>query len=196
MNAETDSSYLDPEVLSRIKGLDLRARLIVEGYVSGMHRSPYHGVSVEFAEHREYVPGDDLRHVDWKVWGRSDKYYLKQYEEETNLLVHMAVDTSESMRYRSKHVSMSKLQYAECVAASLSYLTLQQQDSVGLTTFDEEIRKHVRASSNASHLNQLIHALEQSVPEQKSTIGPILHTLAERLAHRELVIILLSLIHI
>ena len=193
MNVETDSSYLDPEVLSRIKGLDLQARLIVEGYVSGMHRSPYHGVSVEFAEHREYVPGDDLRHVDWKVWGRSDKYYLKQYEEETNLLVHMALDTSESMRYRSTQVSMSKLQYAECVVASLAYLTLQQQDSVGLTTFDEEIRKHVRASSNASHLNQLLHALEQSIPEQKSTIGPILHTLAERLAHRELVIILSDL---
>ena len=171
MDTQTSADLLDAEAISRAESLGLHARYVVEGYMSGEHKSPYRGFAVEFAQHREYSPGDDTRHVDWKVWGRSDKYYLKQYEEETNLIVHMALDTSESMRYRSTQVSMSKLQYAECVVASLAYLTLQQQDSVGLTTFDEEIRKHIRASSNASHLNQLIHALEQSVPEQKSTIG-------------------------
>ena len=115
-------------------------RLIVEGYVSGLHRSPYHGFSIEFAEHREYAPGDDLRYVDWKVFGKTDKYYLKQFEEETNLVCYLVLDTSESMRYQSDAAPLSKLEYAKCVAAALAYLILQQQDSVGLVTFDREIR--------------------------------------------------------
>ena len=134
------SKYLDPQTLAKLQGLELRARLIVEGYVSGVHRSPYHGFSIEFAEHREYAQGDDLRYVDWKVFGKTDKFYLKQYEEETNLVSYMLLDTSESMRYRSADAPMSKLEYAQCVAASLAYLILQQQDSVGLVTFDNEIR--------------------------------------------------------
>ena len=114
--------FLNPQTLARLKGLELRARTIVEGYVAGVHKSPYHGFSVEFAEHREYVPGDDLRYVDWKVFGKSDKFYLKQYEQETNLISYLVLDTSESMRYQGPQAAMSKLEYAQCVAASLAYL--------------------------------------------------------------------------
>ncbi len=148
---ESNLKFLDPRTLAKLHGLELRARSIVEGYVSGVHRSPYHGFSIEFAEHREYTQGDDLRYVDWKVFGRTDKFYLKQYEEETNLVSYMLVDTSESMRYQSADAALSKLEYAECVAASLSYLILQQQDSVGLVTFDNEIRAiMIRSNSNPS----------------------------------------------
>jgi uncharacterized protein (DUF58 family) len=173
--------------------LELRARSIVEGYVSGVHRSPYHGFSIEFAEHREYAQGDDLRYVDWKVFGKTDKYYLKQYEEETNLVSHMLIDTSESMRYRSADAPLSKLEYAQCVAASLSYLILQQQDSVGLVTFDSEVRALINASANPSHLKQLLYVMENSRPQRKTRTGPIFHDLAERLKRRGLVLILSDL---
>ncbi len=185
--------YLDPQTLSKLHGLELRARSIVEGYVSGVHRSPYHGFSIEFAEHREYSPGDDLRFVDWKVYGKTDKFYLKQYEQETNLVSYLLLDTSESMRYRSDAAAMSKLEYAQCVAAALAYLILQQQDSVGLATFDNEIRSLIRPSSNPSHLNQLLHVMENCQPEQKTRTGPIFHDLAERLKRRGLVLILSDL---
>ncbi|HZZ73046.1 MAG TPA: DUF58 domain-containing protein [Pirellulales bacterium] len=182
-------NYLNPSTLARLHGLELRARLIVEGYVSGVHRSPFHGFSIEFAEHREYVPGDDLRYVDWKVFGKTDKIYLKQYEEETNLVSYLLLDTSESMRYQSDGAPLSKLEYAQCAAAALSYLILQQQDSVGLVTFDREVRALVRASSNPSHLKQLLHVMEESRPERKTSTGPIFHDLAERLKKRGLVLI-------
>lgn len=186
---ENYQKYLDPEILARLEGLQLRARMIVEGYVSGVHRSPYHGFSIEFAEHREYAPGDDLRYVDWKVFGRTDKVYLKQFEEETNQVCYLLMDTSESMRYQSDAVAMPKLEYARCVAAALSYLILQQQDSVGLVTFDREVRALVRESSNPSHLKQLLHVMEQSRPERKTATGPIFHGLAERFKKRGIVVI-------
>jgi len=179
--------------LAKLQGLELRARSIVEGYVSGVHRSPYHGFSIEFAEHREYAQGDDLRYVDWKVFGKTDKFYLKQYEEETNLVSHMLIDTSESMRYRSADAPLSKLEYAQCVAASLSYLILQQQDSVGLVTFDSEVRALINASANPSHLKQLLYVMENSRPQRKTRTGPIFHDLAERLKRRGLVLILSDL---
>ncbi len=185
--------YLDPKVLSRLNGLALRAKLVVEGYVSGVHRSPFHGFSVEFAEHREYAPGDDLRYLDWKVFGRTDKFYLKQYEEETNLACHLLVDTSESMTYRSEAASMSKLDYACCAAASLAYLILHQQDSVGLVTLDRTIRSLVRPSANPSHLEQLIAVMEGAVPEKKTALGPIFHELAGRFGKRGIVIVLSDL---
>ena len=190
---ENSQQYLDPKVLARLEGLQLRARLIVEGYVSGVHRSPYQGFSIEFAEHREYAPGDDLRYVDWKVFGRTDKIYLKQFEEETNQVSNVLLDTSESMRYQSDGAPMSKLEYAQCVAAALSYLILQQQDSVGLVTFDREVRALVRASSNPSHLKQILHVMETSVPERKTQTGPIFHDLAERLKKRGIVLVLSDL---
>jgi uncharacterized protein (DUF58 family) len=152
--SSTDPGFLDPQVLARIQGLELRARRVVEGYVAGLHRSPFHGFSVEFAEHREYTPGDDLRYVDWKVFGKTDKVYLKQYEEETNLISYPLLDVSESMRYRSPEAPMSKLEYGQCIAASLAYLVLQQRDSVGLVTFDDAVRKFIRPSSNPSQLKK------------------------------------------
>src|SRR3954463_5791007 len=148
---ENYQKYLDPRTLASLQGLDLQARLVVEGYVAGLHKSPYHGFSVEFAEHREYVAGDDIRHVDWKVWSKTDKYYLKQYEEETNLLAYLLLDTSESMAYASAG-NVSKLQYAQFAAASLAYMILQQQDSAGLATFDEQVRRYLRPSGQPSHL--------------------------------------------
>ena len=190
---EDSRKYLDPKILARLKGLRLRARLIVEGYVSGVHRSPFHGFSIEFAEHREYAPGDDLRYLDWKVFGRTDKYYLKQFEEETNLICYLLLDTSESMRYQSPAAAMSKLEYAQCAAASLAYLILQQQDSVGLVTFDQEIRALVRASSNPSHMEQLVRVMEESAPERKTATGAIFHELAERLKKRGIIIVLSDL---
>src|SRR4029078_5726731 len=156
---ESNPKFLDPRTLAKLQGLELRARSIVEGYVSGVHRSPYHGFSIEFAEHREYAQGDDLRYVDWKVFGKTDKFYLKQYEEETNLVSHMLIDTSESMRYRSADAPLSKLEYAQCVAVSFSYLILQQQDGVGLVTFDTEVRALINASANPSHLQQSLHVM-------------------------------------
>jgi len=183
--------YLDPVTLAKIEGLDLKARLIVEGYIAGLHKSPYQGSSVEFAEHREYAPGDDIKHVDWKVWSRTDKLYLKQYEEETNLITYLLLDTSESMRYRSNGVS--KLDYARYIAAALAYLVLKQQDSVGLATFDFEVRNFLRPSSHASHLKQLLHLMDTTAAAQKTNVATIFHDLAERFKKRGLVIILSDL---
>src|SRR5688500_6937843 len=129
------SPLLDPRTLARLEGLELRARRIVEGYVAGLHRSPYQGFSNEFAEHREYVPGDDLRYVDWKVFGKSDRFSLRQFEEEINLICYLLLDTSESMQYQGPSAPISKLAYAHCAAASLAYLVLRHLDSVGLVTF-------------------------------------------------------------
>ncbi len=181
--------YLNPQTLAKLHGLEVRRDRSSKGYVAGVHRSPYHGFSIEFAEHREYSPGDDLRYVDWKVFGKTDKFYLKQYEEETNLVSYLLLDTSESMRYQSAAAPMSKLEYAQCVAASLAYLILQQQDSVGMVTFDNEIRSLVRPSGNPSHLKQLLHVMENTVAERKTQTGPIFHELAERLKRRGLVLI-------
>jgi len=190
----TDSpNYLDPAILARLKGLALRARLIVEGYVSGMHRSPFHGFSIEFAEHREYSPGDDLRYLDWKVFGRTDKYYLKQFEEETNLICYLLLDISESMQYKSAAAALSKLEYARCAAAALAYLILHQQDSAGLATFDNQIRALVRAVSTPSHIEQLAHVMEEAPGRRKTATGLIFHELAERLKKRGIVIVLSDL---
>lgn len=185
--------YLSPETLSKLSGLELKARLIVEGFVSGMHRSPFHGYSVEFAEHREYVPGDDLRYVDWKVYGKSDRYYLKQFEEETNFACHILVDTSESMLYRSDQAAISKLDYATYVAAALAYLIVQQQDAVGLATFDSQVQRVLRPSSQPSQVKQICHVLEQTPARGETALGPILHDLAERVRKRGLIILLSDL---
>lgn len=190
---ENYQKYFDPETLARLEGLRLRARRIVEGYVAGLHRSPYHGHSIEFAQHRQYAPGDDLRYVDWKVYGRTDKYYLKQFEEETNLICELLLDTSQSMLYRSDEVAETKLDYARRAAALLAYLVLQQQDSVGLVTFDREVRAVVRPSANASHLQEIVHVLDRASPAEKTSIGPIFHELAERFTKRGVVLILSDL---
>lgn len=190
---ETSPNYFDPQILARLEGLPLRARRIVEGYVAGVHRSPFHGFSIEFAEHREYAPGDDLRYLDWKVFGRTDKFYLKQFEEETNLVCSLVLDTSESMGYQSAAAPMSKLDYARCIAAALAYLVLRQQDSVGLVTFDREVRASLRASSNPSQWEPLIRVMEESSPREKTAAGAIFHDLAERIRRRGIVVVLSDL---
>ncbi len=190
---ESYQKYLNPRTLAELKGLELKARMIVEGYVSGLHKSPYHGFSIEFAEHREYVQGDDLRYVDWKVFGKSDRFYLKQYEEETNFACYFLLDTSESMLYRSEKAPVSKLAYAQYVCAALSYLILKQQDAVGLATYDNAVRNFVRAGSQPSHLKQICHVMDISGAKGESSMGPIFHDLAERIKKRGLVVILSDL---
>ena len=184
---------LDPRTLAKLKGLHLRAQHIVEGYVAGLHRSPYHGFSIEFAEHREYAPGDDLRYVDWKVFGRTDKFYLKQYDDETNLICHIVLDVSESMSYRGPNAPSPSLSTLSPLAAALAWLVLQQQDAIGLVTFDEQIRASVRASSNPSHLQQIFQVLESAPLEAETAAGPIFHELAERMKKRSVVVILSDL---
>jgi uncharacterized protein (DUF58 family) len=186
--------YLEPKTLARISALDLRARLIVEGLMTGMHRSPYQGISVEFAQHRPYVPGDDIRHVDWKVLGRSDKVYLKQYLEETNLHLICVVDASESMGYSSidagDGTQWSKYDHATAIAASLSYMAIQQQDSAGLAVFDSELKKYFKPSNAASQWKTITHELTLVPRLKKTSMGKILDQLAEKLHHRSLIVIL------
>jgi len=187
---QSSPTSLDPKTLAKLKGLQLRARHIVEGYVAGLHRSPYHGFSIEFAEHREYAPGDDLRYLDWKVLGRTDKLYLKQYEDETNLICYLVLDISESMRYRGPDSPLSKFEYAQCIAAAMAWLVLQQQDSVGLVSFDNEIRASVSPNSNATHLAQVMRIMESATLRAKTATGPIFHELADRFHKRGVVVIL------
>lgn len=181
--------YLDPHTLARIKDLELQARTIIEGLVSGTHKSPFQGVSVEFAEHREYVPGDDIRHIDWKLYGKSDKFFLKRYEQETNLVCNLVLDTSESMKYKSGDTS--KLLYASRVAAALAYLIIHQQDNVGMVFFEDKIRYQVQPSSQPSHLKQILHLLAVCQPANvQSRVGKVLHELADRFRKRSLVILI------
>ncbi len=180
--------YLDPKTLAKITKLDLLARLVVEGYISGLHKSPYHGFSVEFADHRKYVPGDDVKHIDWRVYAKSDRYYIKQYEEETNLRCTILLDISESMSYGSGEVT--KQEYACFVAASLTYLLLQQQDSVGLATFDNEVRQFIPPKSTPGQLRLLLHEMDVISPERKTRMDLIFHDVAERIARRGMVLII------
>ncbi len=159
-----------PALLARLSGLELRARTIVEGMLAGRHRSPHHGFSVEFAEHREYARGDDLRYVDWKLYGKSDRYFLKQFEEETNFTCHVLLDVSESMRYRSAGAALSKLEYAAAIAAALAYVILRQQDAVGLMTFDTRIQHVLRASGTPTHFDALLRMMEECEPSRVATV--------------------------
>ena len=183
-------NYLNSDILSSITNLDLRARRIVEGFISGLHKSPFRGFSVEFAEHREYSPGDEIKHIDWKVWGKSDRYVIKEYEEETNLSCTILLDISESMRYGSG--SITKLDFAGLVAASLSYLLLKQKDSVGIAYFDDTLRKHFRPSNRMSHLRDMLTYLAEEVhPTQKTDVATTFHRVAEE-SHRRGMFILIS----
>ena len=183
-------NYLDPKVLNRITRLEVRARTVVEGFISGLHKSPFHGYSVEFATHREYVPGDDIKHIDWKVWARADRLYVKQYEEETNLRSTLLVDASRSMRYGGADGGMRKFDYACTVAASLAYLLQQQQDAVGLVTFDTEIRRKLPASSHPTHLKLLLHELANTQPDNRTDVADVFHRLAEQITKRGLVVLI------
>jgi len=180
--------YLDPLTLAKVRGLELQARLVVEGYLSGMHKSPYHGFSVEFAQHREYVPGDDIKHIDWKVYGRTGRFYLKQYDEETNLVCWLLLDISDSMRYGSKDVT--KYDYSCMAAAALAYLVMQQSDSVGLVTFDNQVRTFLKPSSQPSQLKEIIRIMNQGAGQAKTRMAPLFHDLAERINRRAVLFVI------
>jgi uncharacterized protein (DUF58 family) len=189
--AEESARLLDPETLNRLSGLEVTARHIVEGFMSGLHDSPYKGSSVEFAEHREYVPGDDIRRLDWKVYAKSDRFYIKEYEEETNLKAYIVLDTSRSMEFKSD--GMSKLEYGKQLAAALSYLIWRQQDQFALITFDEKVRTFLPPQSNQAHLRTIFRALVEAESREKTDVGVIFHEIAERLRHRSLVVIISDL---
>jgi len=198
MSIETRTSdyrkFLDPRTLARIGGLDLRARLIVEGLMTGMHRSPYQGISVEFAQHRPYTPGDDTRHVDWKQYAKTDKIYLKQYLQETNLHLICIVDASESMGYGSVkgegNTTWTKYDHATAIAASLSYMAIQQQDSVGLAIFDQALSRYFKPSNSPGQWKVVVNELQQVPRWNKTNTGKILDQIAEKLNHRSLIVIL------
>ena len=184
--------FLHPEAIKRISRLELRARHIVEGFLSGMHRSPYFGQSVEFLQHREYAIGDDLRHVDWKVWARQDRLYVKQYEEDTNMRCTLLVDVSNSMRYGNG--ALDKYEYACTVAASLAYLILRQQDSVGSVSFDERVRIKVPTRAKHNHILSIIESLNVSEPADKTNLYGMFRDIAESYPRRGMMIVVSDLL--
>jgi uncharacterized protein (DUF58 family) len=187
-----DVRFLDPAVIARLGSMELKARTVVEGFLSGLHRSPYKGFSVEFAEYRQYMPGDDLATLDWKVYARSDRHYVKRFEEETNLECHLLLDVSASMGYRGG-AAMSKLEYGSVLAASLAYLMSRQRDATGLIQFDETIGPRLPASARPGHLNAILLALDRIAPGAKSNVGRPLHQLADALTKRSLVVLISDL---
>ena len=184
--------FLDPAVLSRVGRLDLRARQVVEGYLTGLHASPFFGHSVEFVQHREYTPGDDIRHLDWKVWSKSDRFYIKQYEAETNLRSTLLVDCSASMSYGD--AKWNKREYACTAAACLAHLLIGQQDSVGMMAHDADMRQVVPAQSSARHLEVILGALESSRPGNATNILGLLRRAAENIPQRGLVVLFSDLL--
>ena len=184
--------YLKPEAVARLKNLNLVARSVVEGFISGLHRSPYHGFSVEFAEHREYTPGDNIKYLDWLALARTDRYFVKEFEEETNLRSYILLDVSGSMGYGSGS-GLTKFEYGCHLAASLAYLMVRQQDSVGLVTFDREIRHFIPPRGTTPHLNVLLKTLEESKPGSVTQVSNIFHRLAETIKRRSLIIIISDL---
>ncbi len=184
--------FLHPETLQRIARLDLRARHVVEGFLAGMHRSPYFGQSVEFLQHRGYTWGDDLRFVDWKVWAKQDRFYVKQFAEDTNLRATLLVDVSGSMRYGSG--ALNKYEYASTVAVSLAYLLLQQQDAVGCAAFDDRVRIATAQRTKRNHLESIIQALDISQPENKTDIYAILRAAAETYPRRGIMVLISDLL--
>ena len=190
--------FLDPKTIAKISQLDLRARYIVEGFLTGMHKAPTFGQSVEFVQHREYVEGDDLRHVDWTVWSKTDRYYIKQYEAETNLRANIVVDASESMLYGAdRHKTagtLHKYDYAATAAACLTYLTIKQQDSAGLITFDADVRSVLPPRSSQQHLDAVVKALHVSKPKEKTDPLKIMKRVAETMPARGLVVLFSDLL--
>jgi uncharacterized protein (DUF58 family) len=183
--------FLAPEVLARISSLELIARSVVEGFIAGLHRSPYLGFSTDFAEHRPYMPGDDLRHLDWKLLGRTDRLYIKKYQGDTNARIHLLVDSSASMGYASGEVS--KLQYAQYLASSLAFLGVRQHDSVGLIAFDEQVVEHVPPGSRSGHLRTILGVIERLAPGRGTTIAQLLNRTAELLTRRGIVVLISDL---
>ena len=192
MNSIDKRKYLDPLILAKIDNMALRARLVVEGYLIGQHKSPYHGFSVEFAEHRAYGSGDEIRHIDWKLYGKTDRYYVKRYEEETNLRSYILLDTSQSMTYGSG--AITKLEYGSYLSAALTHLMLNQRDAMGLVLFDEKIRKFIPPRAAPSHANIIMGALDKIQSANDTQIRPTLDYMAERIKKRGLVILISDLL--
>jgi uncharacterized protein (DUF58 family) len=200
---------LDSETINQAEALGLSARQVVEGYMSGEHPSPFRGFSIEFTQHREYVSGDDLRHLDWKVLGRTDRYYLKQYEQETNFVAHLLLDASESMRYSSQRskaaasqssrfsktprATLSKLEYAKRMAACLSYLILYQRDAVAVGIFDQAIKEQIPRTGNLSSIHDIMLMLARFNPTGQTAIGQVLHDLAGQIRRKGIVILISDL---
>ncbi|MEE2708475.1 MAG: DUF58 domain-containing protein [Gemmatimonadota bacterium] len=184
--------FLDPVTISKLTRLDLKARLVVEGFIAGLHRSPYHGFSVEYAQHRQYMPGDPIKYIDWKVFAKSDRFYVKEYEEETNLKSYIFLDVSASMGYSSEGIS--KLEYGKYLAAALTYLMLSQQDSVGLVLYDERVRQYVPPRAVGSQLHTVLQQLNRADPQAGTSSRTTFHALAERIKRRGLIIIISDLL--
>jgi len=190
---------VDPDAMSKIGRMDLLARQRVEGFITGRHQSPFRGHSVEFAQHREYTPGDDLRNLDWRVFGRLDRYCIKQYVEETNLRATLLLDASGSMAYRGELAvtrggrPLSKFEYARYMAACLTRMLMSQQDAVGLVTFDTAVRRYLPARTRANHMSVLLEEMYNTAPGEETSLAPVFHEIAERIHRRGLVIILSDL---
>lgn len=182
-------TYLNPATISKLNSLELKARMVVEGFMVGLHKSPYHGFSAEFSQHRPYMQGDDLKSVDWKVYGKTEKYYIKQYEEETNLKSHIILDTSKSMDFKSGN-NLSKLSYSIILAAALSYLMIKQQDAVGLALYSEKINKILPPKASRTYLQEILKHLSSLTAADKTNTASSLGEIAEKIKRRGLVIII------
>ena len=190
--SNTYKEYLNPTVISKIENLSLRAKLVVEGFIIGMHKSPYHGFSVELSEHRPYGFGDEIKFIDWKLWAKTDRFYIKQFEEETNLKCHIVLDKSASMEYGSDKIN--KFDYSKTLTAALIYLMIKQQDAVGLTMFDDSIDTMIKPKSKISHLNSLLKAMHKTKTGGETSISKLLHTLAESITKKGLIILISDLL--
>jgi len=186
----TVSPLLEPRYLAAVSKMELVAKQVMDGYVQGLHKSPHIGFALDFAQHRQYVPGDDIKRIDWRVYAKADRYYIKQYEVTTNLKAFIALDASGSMAYHGSNALMSKFRYGQFIAACLTYLILHQQDSCGLITFDNKIRDFLPPRSASSHLLPITRALDATHAGEESTIAPQLHDIAERIGSRAMVIII------
>jgi len=184
--------YLNPQIVSKLSRMDIVARLVVEGFITGLHKSPYHGFSVEFTEDRQYMPGDPVRHIDWKAYGKSERLYVKQFAAETNLKAYILLDASGSMGFSSEQVS--KFRYGCCLAAALSYLMIRQKDAVGLAIFDEQIRSYIPPRSVESHLSTILKELDATRTSSGTQVNRVFHQLAERIKRRGLVIVISDLL--
>jgi len=184
--------YFDKNLVTRLANVRFFSRLVVEGAISGLHKSPFKGFNVEFAEHRPYIPGDDLRDLDWKLLARFDRYYIRQYEEETNLRAYIVIDSSNSMNYTSH--SLSKYDYAAYMAATLTYIFLKQQDAIGLVSFDKDIKTYLPARSSPTHADIILKALEENIFGEDTDIAMTLHSLAERIKRRGVIFVLSDLL--
>jgi uncharacterized protein (DUF58 family) len=188
MNQSDINHLLDPDAISRAESLGLNARFIVEGYMAGEHKSPYRGFAIEFAQHREYTHGDDPRHLDWKVLGRTDRYYIKQYEQETNYVANILLDGSESMKYGSG--KLTKLQYGKMMAACLSYLILHQRDAAALGLFDTAMRDYSPRSDNLATIHNIMSRLAAFEPKAQTSIAAVLNDMARQIRRKGLVVVI------